>query len=77
MKGFLERILQEIMKKILGTSDDLVNETIVPIDPMTQCIILKIVRFQVGLEHVENIFSPSLSPAKLPQHIKLSNFENF
>ena len=43
-KYFLHRILQKITKKILGNSKRLVDELFVPV---TQRIILKIVRFKV------------------------------
>ena len=47
LKGFLRSILQEIMKKIDGTSDqDLVNEAIVPsIQSQRVFYVLKIVGF--------------------------------
>ena len=46
LKGFLQRILQEIMKKNdIWNIGRLVNETIVSIVPATQRIILKIVGF--------------------------------
>ena len=51
MKGFLQRILQEIMKKNNALNiRRLVNETVVP---STQCIILKIVGFIKCLESLQ------------------------